>query len=231
MTAHAQVPLLKAEGIRKSFYKGKSEVPVIRGVDMTIHVGEMVAITGASGVGKSTLLHILGTLEEPSAGKVLFGQSEQDVFKYSEKALSLFRNRALGFVFQFHYLLPEFSALENVMMPALIAGHAPGPAEKQARELLQFVGLGHRLEHRPAELSGGEQQRVAVARAVILRPRLLLADELTGNLDSANSATVMDLLVRLNQATGVSILLVTHDHDLAGKMHRVLHMKDGLFVT
>src|SRR5687767_5180751 len=134
----------------------------------------MVAITGASGVGKSTLLHILGTLEKPTRGRVLFGNSGQDVFKYSEKALSLFRNRALGFVFQFHYLLPEFSALENVMMPALIAGHPRGPAENQARELLDFVGLGHRLTHRPSELSGGEQQRVAIARAVILRPKLLL---------------------------------------------------------
>jgi lipoprotein-releasing system ATP-binding protein len=224
-------PLLRAEAIKKSFFKGKAEIPVIRGVDLTIHVGEMVAITGASGVGKSTLLHILGTLETPTSGRVLFGQSQQDVFKYSERALSLFRNRALGFVFQFHYLLPEFSALENVMMPALIAGHARGPAEKQAKELLQFVGLSHRLEHRPTELSGGEQQRVSIARAVILRPRLLLADELTGNLDSVNSQNVIDLLVRLNQSMGVSIMLVTHDQVLAKKMHRVLVMRDGQFVS
>ena len=200
-------------------------------MDLTIHVGEMVAVTGASGVGKSTLLHILGTLEPPTSGRVLFGPSQQDVFKYSEKALSVFRNRALGFVFQFHYLLPEFTALENVMMPALIAGHSRSPAEKQAKELLKFVGLSHRLEHRPGELSGGEQQRVAIARAVILRPKLLLADELTGNLDSANSANVMDLLVRLNESTGVSILLVTHDQGLAKKMHRVMVMKDGVFVS
>lgn len=229
MTETLKTPLLKAEGIKKSFFKGKTEIPVIRGVDFSIHSGEMIAITGASGAGKSTLLHILGTLEQPSSGRVLFGQAQQDVFKFSEKALSLFRNRALGFVFQFHYLLPEFSALENVMMPALIAGHPRAAAEKQAKDLLQFVGLGHRLEHRPSELSGGEQQRVAIARSVILRPKLLLADELTGNLDSANRDHVMELLFKLNQATGVAILLVTHDLDLAARMHRVRAMKDGVF--
>jgi len=229
-TLTAPVPLIRAEGLKKSFFKSKIEIHVIRGVDFTIHAGEMVAVTGASGVGKSTLLHILGTLEPPTAGKVLFGPSQQDIFKYSEKALSLFRNRVLGFVFQFHYLLPEFTALENVTMPAMIAGHSKSTAEKQAKELLEFVGLGHRLTHRPAELSGGEQQRVAIARAVILRPKLLLADELTGNLDSVNSANIMDLLVKLNQSTGVSILLITHDQVLASKMHRVLVMKDGVFI-
>ena len=225
-----RVPLLRAEGIKKSFFKGKTEIPVIRGVDFSILPGEMVAITGASGAGKSTLLHVLGTLEVPSAGRVFFGSSKHDLFKYSDRALSVFRNRTLGFVFQFHYLLPEFSALENVMMPALIAGHARAAAENQARELLKFVGLSHRLEHRPSELSGGEQQRVAIARSVILRPKLLLADELTGNLDSANRDHVMELLVQLNQATGVAILLVTHDLELSGRMHRVLTMRDGLIV-
>jgi len=220
-------PLVRAVGIKKSFFKGKTEIPVIRGVDFTIHSGEMVAITGASGAGKSTLLHVLGTLEVPSAGKVFFGSSQQDLFQYSDRALSVFRNRTLGFVFQFHYLLPEFSALENVMMPALIAGHARSASEKQAKELLKFVGLSHRLEHRPSELSGGEQQRVAIARSVILRPKLLLADELTGNLDSANRDHVMELLVQLNQATGVAILLVTHDLELSNRMHRVLIMRDG----
>lgn len=224
------VPLIRAVGVRKSFFKGKSEIQVIRGVDLTIYTGEMIAITGSSGAGKSTLLHILGTLEPPSAGQVLFGPQQQDLLRLSEKELSLFRNRSLGFVFQFHYLLPEFTALENVMMPALIAGHPRSAAEKQAKELLKFVGMEHRLEHRPSELSGGEQQRVAIARAVILRPKLLLADELTGNLDSTNRNNVMELLVRLNQATGVSVLLVTHDMEIARKMHRVLPMKDGLFV-
>jgi lipoprotein-releasing system ATP-binding protein len=222
--------LVRAEGIRKSFFKGGTEITVIRGVDFSMQAGEMVAIMGASGVGKSTLLHILGTLEPPSQGRVFFGNPGQDLFRYSERQLSQFRNRSLGFIFQFHYLLPEFTALENVMMPALIAGHAKNASRAQAQELLQFVGLGHRLEHRPSELSGGEQQRVAIARAVILRPKLLLADELTGNLDSVNRSNVMDLLVRLNEATGVSILLVTHDQELTKKMHRVLVMKDGLFV-
>jgi lipoprotein-releasing system ATP-binding protein len=226
-----KVPLLKAEKVRKSFFKEKKEIPVVQGVDLAIFSGEMVAITGASGVGKSTLLHILGTLEPPTSGKVFFGPEQQDVFRFSERALSTFRNRSLGFVFQFHYLLPEFSALENVMMPALIAGHQRQVSEKQAKDLLEFVGLKHRLTHRPSELSGGEQQRVAIARAVILRPKLLLADELTGNLDSTNRSLVMELLTRLNQATGVSILLVTHDLEIAQRMHRVLTMKDGTFVS
>ncbi len=224
----APAPLLTVKQIKKSFFKGKTEIPVVRGVDMVINAGEMVAITGASGVGKSTLLHMLGTLETPTSGKVLFGPQQQDVFAFSEKNLSSFRNRSLGFVFQFHYLLPEFDALENVMMPALIAGHARNTSEKQARDLLNFVGVGHRLNHRPSEMSGGEQQRVAIARSVILRPKLLLADEPTGNLDSVNRGNVMELLVRLNQTTGVSILMVTHDQELARKMHRVVVMKDGL---
>jgi lipoprotein-releasing system ATP-binding protein len=219
--------LLRASGITKVFKKGQAEVSVIRGVDFELKAGELVAITGASGVGKSTLLHILGTLEPPTAGRVLFGG--QDLYQLGAKELARFRNRSLGFVFQFHYLLPEFTALENVMMPALIAGHSRATTERQARDLLKFVGLEHRISHRPAELSGGEQQRVSIARAVILRPKLLLADELTGNLDSKNRAMVMDLLVQLNETTGVAVLLVTHDLEIAKKMHRVLPMKDGVF--
>ena len=223
-------PLLCAEKIQKSFFKAGKEIPVVQGVDLTLQKGERVAIMGASGVGKSTLLHILGTLEPPSSGRVLFGPKQQDIFQFSERSLSLFRNKALGFVFQFHYLLPEFSALENVMMPSLIAGRSKASSESDAKELLEFVGLSERISHRPSELSGGEQQRVAIARAVILRPKLLLADELTGNLDSTNRSMVMDLLVRLNETTGISILVVTHDQEVASRMHRVLVMKDGVFV-
>lgn len=219
--------LITAEKIEKSFYKGRTEIPVLRGVDLTIAPGERVAITGSSGVGKSTLLHILGTLEPPTRGRVLFGETREDVSKLGDRKIARFRNQSLGFIFQFHYLLPEFTALENVMMPALIGGAPRRTAEVHAAQLLEFVGLKHRLEHRPTEMSGGEQQRVAVARAVMLKPKLLLADELTGNLDSKNSGLVMDLLVELNEKTGVAILLVTHDLSIAKKMQRVLVMRDG----
>ncbi len=227
---NAGVPFLRAEKVSKNFKKGKEQIPVLRGIDLTLFQGEAVAVTGQSGAGKSTLLHVLGTLEAPSQGRILFGKENRDLAKFSEKELSIFRNRTLGFVFQFHYLLSEFTALENVMMPALIAGFAESSAKQQALTLLDFVGLKHRLNHRPSELSGGEQQRVAIARAVILRPKLLLADELTGNLDTANSQMVLDLLVRLNRETGISVLLVTHDLKLAKKMHRVLMMSDGRLI-
>jgi len=217
-------------GLKKSFTKSGGNVAVLRGVDLEVRKGETIAITGASGAGKSTLLHILGTLDRPTEGEVLWGAERTKVFALPDSELSSFRNQRLGFVFQFHYLLPEFSALENAMMPALIAGHSWDAAERQARELLKFVGMSHREGHRPSELSGGEQQRVAIARAVILRPDVLLADELTGNLDSANSEKVMGLLADLNRAFGVTIVLVTHDAELAGRMGRRLAMKDGRFV-
>lgn len=222
--------LIRAEGLTKTYRKGATEIPVLRGVDLEIQAGEMIAITGASGVGKSTLLHALGTLERPDSGKITYGPTNQNVLQFSEKGLSEFRNRVLGFVFQFHYLLPEFDALENVMMPALIAGEERARSRQNAKELLEFVGLGHRLNHRPNELSGGEQQRVAIARSVILRPKILLADELTGNLDSKNSQNVIDLLASLNQATGIAVLIVTHDASIAARMRRVLTMRDGQFI-
>jgi len=226
--------LLEASGLSKSFFKGSTEVQVLKNLSFKLHAAERVAITGASGAGKSTLLHVLGTLEKPTQGQVRFsgnsGETMKDVFSWNDQELAKFRNRTMGFVFQFHYLLPEFSALENVMLPALIAGHDAKTAEKQAQQLLEFVGLSHRLQHRPSELSGGEQQRVAISRAILLRPQVLFADELTGNLDSVNTNAVMDLLIQLNETMGVSILMVTHDLALTKKMHRVLLMKDGQFV-
>lgn len=225
--------LIQALGIRKEFTKereGSTQVSVLNGVDLDVASGERIAIMGPSGVGKSTLLHILGTLERPSSGDLSFlGERGEriSVASQNETQLAHLRNRFLGFVFQFHHLLAEFSALENVMLPALIGGVSRRVAEKQARELLSFVKLSHRETHRPSELSGGEQQRVAIARAVILRPRVLLADEITGNLDSANSEQVLALLSQLNQSTGVAIVLVTHDPVIAKTMGRVLHMKDG----
>ncbi len=222
--------LFRCENLTKSYSKDRQDVTVLKGVNVELKVGERVAITGASGVGKSTLLHVLGTLEPPTSGKIWFGNPQRDLWAMSENDLAHFRNRNLGFVFQFHYLLPEFTALENVMMPALIAGYERSASEEQARQLLTYVGLKHRLEHRPTEMSGGEQQRVALARAVILRPKLILADEPTGNLDSANGQIVMSLLKQLNEETGVTILLVTHDLSLTKDMHRVLMMRDGIFV-
>ncbi len=222
--------VIEAVQVFKSFKKSGVEIPVLRGVSLEVKEGEMVAITGESGAGKSTLLHILGTLESPSQGKVLFGPDGADLTRMNEKSLARFRNTALGFVFQFHYLLPDFTALENAMMPILIGGISKRIAEKQAKELLEFVGLGHRLQHRPYELSGGEQQRVAIARAVIARPKLLLADEPTGNLDSANSEKILDLLIELNRTTGVAILMVTHNSQIAAEMTRGIQMRDGRLV-
>jgi len=173
------------------------------------------------------LLHLLGGLDRPTSGDIYFGPKLVNLWKMSDESLSKFRNENLGFIFQFHYLLPEFTALENVMMPVLISGASRSVAESRAKELLQFVGLKDRMEHRPAELSGGEQQRVAIARAVMMKPKLILADEMTGNLDSENGRRVIDLLLDLNRELGIAILLVTHDHDVASRMKRVLTMKDG----
>lgn len=227
--AQAPIPLLEARGVTKDYWlEGKGNIHVLRGVDFTLHAGEVVALVGKSGAGKSTLLHVLGTLDDPTSGTVLF--EGQDLFSRSEIHLADFRNTTLGFVFQSHYLLPEFSALENVMMPLMVR-RAPRPeAVAAATEMLDRVGLSHRLDHRPGELSGGEQQRVALARALSTRPRILLADEPTGNLDAKTGQAIHDLLVELNREMGITALVVTHNEALARELPRVVHMADGLVV-
>ena len=215
----------------KDFFKGAEKLSVVKNVSLDLYAGDCVAIMGSSGAGKSTLLHMLGTLDRPTYGELYFGNEQKNLWKLSDEALSEFRNQNLGFVFQFHYLLPEFTSLENVMMPALIAGMDRPVAARKARELLDFVGLKNRMEHRPGELSGGEQQRVAIARSVMLKPKLLLGDEMTGNLDSENSRRVIDLLLDLNRNLGIAILIVTHDHEVASRMKSVLTMKDGKIIS
>lgn len=212
-------------GLTKVFGSGPNAIELFKDLELVIRSGERIAIVGASGAGKSTLLNILGTLERPSGGKVLYGG--QDVFLWGERELANFRNRNIGFVFQFHYLLPEFNAIENVMMPALIAGLPKAEVKDQAEALLEKLGLTTRLTHRTGELSGGEQQRVAVARALMLRPKLFLADEPSGNLDGRTGRTLHELLVSLNEEIGVTMVIVTHNQELASMMHRVLRMKDG----
>lgn len=223
--------VLRARDLHKDFIKGDSKLQIVKGVSFDLMKGDGVAIMGASGAGKSTLLHLLGGLDRPTSGDIYFGPKLVNLWKMSDEALSKFRNENLGFIFQFHYLLPEFSALENVMMPVLIAGESRNTAMARAKELLDYVGLRDRMEHRPAELSGGEQQRVAIARSVMMRPKLILADEMTGNLDSENSRRVIDLLLNLNRELGIAILLVTHDHDVASRMKKVITMKDGKIQT
>jgi len=217
--------LLRCDGVTKTYTKDGAAVEVLRGVNLTVTEGETLAILGTSGAGKSTLLHVLGTLEPPTSGQILY--YGQDVTKFSSEKVSRFRNREIGFVFQFHYLLQEFTALENVLMPALISGEDRPRFEERARSLLTDVGLAHRLTHRPAELSGGEQQRVALARALVMHPRLLLADEPTGNLDSGNAQKVKDLFLDLSKSRGVTIALVTHDEEIAKGFGRHVVMKDG----
>src|SRR5690606_13970629 len=200
-------PLLEARGLGKDYWlPGKGRIEVLRGLDLTIHEGEVVALLGKSGAGKSTLLHVLGTLDEPSSGQVFF--EGEPLFERDETELAEFRNRTIGFVFQSHYLLPDFSALENTMMPLLVRRTERRKAEREAKEILERVGLGHRLDHRPGELSGGEQQRVALARALATRPRILLADEPTGNLDPRTGKDVQDLLLELNREFGTTALVV-----------------------
>ena len=198
---------------------------VLKGVDLTFSQGEKAAIVGASGVGKTTLLHVLGTLDRPTAGKVLY--EGKDVYTMNETGLAHFRNREIGFVFQFHHLLPEFNALENTMMPCLIQGIPKKESISRAEAILTLVGLKERLSHKPGELSGGEQQRVAVARALVLEPKVLLADEPTGNLDTKTGESVFDLLRELNQIKGVTLIVVTHNLRLAEKLSRQIQLVDG----
>jgi lipoprotein-releasing system ATP-binding protein len=218
-------PLVAVKDVWKKFIHEGNEVVILRGIDLVIEEGEMLAVVGASGAGKSTLLHILGTLDLPTKGTIAF--EGKDLTRYSASQLASFRNQRLGFVFQFHHLLPEFTALENVMMPGLIRGESQRALEKRAKELLDEVGLSHRIRHRPGELSGGEQQRVALARALVMEPKLVLADEPTGNLDSKTSEAIHKLFIDLNQRRGTTFLIVTHSRDLADRMARTVTMRDG----
>jgi lipoprotein-releasing system ATP-binding protein len=217
--------LIRAEKLSKRYEKGEHVIRVLEDLDLEIHRTERVAIIGESGVGKSTLLHIIGTLDPPSAGKVFL--DGQDLSALSDQERAAFRSREIGFIFQFHHLLPDFSALENVMMPGLIAGLGWADARKRAEEMLSKVGLSERFTHRPGELSGGEQQRVAVARALVLGPRVVLADEPTGNLDPVTGDGVLRLLLALNQEMGVTMVIVTHSEKLAAAMDRTLRLSGG----
>lgn len=218
-------PLVLVKDLRRSFEMGKQTVAVLNGISVNFHRGEMTAIIGASGAGKSTLLHILGTLDRPTSGQVLF--EGKNMFKVSETALAGFRNRFIGFVFQFHHLLPEFTALENTYLPALIQKVSKPQAIEAAKSLLSEVGLSHRLHHKPGELSGGEQQRVAVARALIRTPDLVLADEPTGNLDTHTGEELFDLLRKLNKTHGTAFIIVTHNEKLSHQTDRLIHLQDG----
>ena len=217
--------VIRAHALGKTYAEGKLHTPVFDGLDFSVHAGETVAILGASGAGKSTLLHLLGGLDTPTAGEVFV--AGQRMSALSDAARGQLRNRALGFVYQFHHLLPEFTALENVMLPMLLNGTSVADASRRARSLLESVGLGHRLEHKPGELSGGERQRAAVARALVNAPACVLGDEPTGNLDEKTAANVFELMLELNRAKRTSLVLVTHDRRLARRLDRVLELHEG----
>ena len=217
--------VIRADKLGKTYAEGKLHTPVFDGLDVAIAPGETVAILGVSGAGKSTLLHLLGGLDTPTSGEVYV--SGQKMSALSNAARGQLRNKALGFVYQFHHLLPEFTALENVMLPVLLGGADVNEANARAKELLESVGLGHRLAHKPGELSGGERQRAAVARALVNKPACVLGDEPTGNLDEKTAATVFDLMLELNRARRTSLVLVTHDRRLARRLDRVLELHEG----
>jgi lipoprotein-releasing system ATP-binding protein len=216
---------IRAEGLAMTYAEGKMRTPVFEGLQLSVQSGETVAILGASGAGKSTLLHLLGGLDTPTAGEVFV--AGQQMSSLSDAARGALRNRALGFVYQFHHLLPEFTALENVMLPVLLSGAHVADASRSARALLESVGLGHRLEHKPGELSGGERQRAAVARALVNRPACVLGDEPTGNLDEKTAQTVFEIMLALNREQYTSLVLVTHDRRLARRLDRVLELHEG----
>ena len=217
--------LIRIVDLYKSYYDGLTELPVLKGVDLEVKKAEIVAVVGASGVGKSTLLHLLGGLDRPTKGTIFY--EGEDIFALNDQELDRFRNEEIGFVFQFHHLLPEFTALENVAMPGLIARQTPDVAQNRAKELLEYVGLRERLEHRPSELSGGERQRVAIARALVNQPKVMLADEPTGNLDQKTSEAVHDLLWTLNDQFNQTFIIVTHNQTLAQRADRLIQLVDG----
>lgn len=220
--------MIKITDLHKSFSMGSYQLPVLRGINLEIRRGELIAIVGASGAGKSTLLHIIGTLDQPTSGTVTF--EGQDLFQLSEAQQAEFRNRRIGFVFQFHHLLPEFTALENAYMPALVQRRDQRSVEAEAVTLLSEVGLAQRLHHKPGELSGGEQQRVAMARALMQKPDVVLADEPTGNLDTHTGDALFALMRDLNKTHGTTFIIVTHNDKLSAQSDRIVHMQDGLIV-